>query len=85
MKTDLRGFRRVLLLAGALAGSAGALLAQESRGTIVGLVTDPDGRPLEAVTVEALNVATGVAASSSTAGTAWRRWTTPMPFPPTCC
>jgi hypothetical protein len=34
--------------------SAGIMEAQESRGTIVGLVTDTDGRPREAVRIKAL-------------------------------
>lgn len=66
MSNSLRGHRLSLFLAALLAVSPGMLGAQESRGTIVGLVTDTDGRPLEAVSVEALNVATGVAVTTRT-------------------
>src|SRR5919197_1199802 len=66
MESNPSGLRLLLVLAGALAASVGALRAQESRGTIVGLVTDPDGRPLEGVAIEALNVATGVPVTTRT-------------------
>jgi hypothetical protein len=66
MSNGLRGHRLSLFLAALLAVSAGLLRAQESRGAIVGMVTDPDGRPLEAVRLEALNVATGVAVTTRT-------------------
>lgn len=52
MNNGLRAHRLSLFLASLLAVSAGMLRPQESRGAIVGLVTDTDGRPLEAVRVE---------------------------------
>src|ERR1700722_15469942 len=46
-----------------------ALAAQETRGQILGRVTDPQGALVVGATVTALNSATGVTASTLTNGT----------------
>ena len=45
---------------------AGAARAQESRGTILGRVTDPTGAVVATAEVKAISVATGVAVSAKT-------------------
>src|SRR5262249_34535782 len=52
----------VLLLA------AGPLVAQETRGSLVGRVTDPTGAVLPGVNVEVVNAQTGVATKTLTNG-----------------
>jgi len=56
-------FRNLLLFAAALV-SAAALAAQDSRGTIVGRVTDPAGATMAGADIRATNVATGVAVAA---------------------
>ncbi|MBM3744516.1 MAG: carboxypeptidase regulatory-like domain-containing protein [Acidobacteria bacterium] len=57
---------RVWVVAVLGAGMAVITLAQESRGTILGRVTDPTGAMIPSVEVRVTNVATGAAASTRT-------------------
>ena len=58
--------RKVLTIALCLAAGAFSALGQDTRGTILGRVTDPSGANIAGADVRATNVATGVAVAAKT-------------------
>ena len=62
----LKQIRACLVLFALVVAFAPALVAQESRGTLQGRVTDSSGAAVPGATVEVLNLATGVVSTSTT-------------------